>query len=252
MKRFLAGCIVFLAVNVLIAGLASACLTESGLFFRITEGAGGWRMGLLKSGGYGDSDRNRRPGSLASLNLGPYMAGKTVTAPFRLDYTSLDGKLTASFGPNSFSVITGFAGSGITELGEYAKASGRYGIEFSSVLLNGEAIPGVAAGPGKGKGSASYATDERLPAGDLSLAGILTLANRTGGSRHGHKHGHREERGDGHGEERGHNHWEEKGFEIRLGDARPAAPQVPIPSSLLLVASGAAGLTLARKKGLVL
>jgi hypothetical protein len=163
-----------------------------------------------------------------------------VTAPFRLYYTSLDGQLTASFGSNSFSVVTGFAGSGFTEFGEYLKASARHGVEFSSVLLNGTAIPGVAARPGEGKDFASYVMDEKLPAGDLSLTGILSLAERTGGRRHGY----------GNGEGREYVRWNGNGFEIRLGDAGPAAPQVPIPSSLLLLGSGAAGLFLAGKNGL--
>jgi hypothetical protein len=240
--------LLFLAMHVVLAGAASACPSYAWLDLRIWEGRGGWEMDLLKGTGGRDFRGNDRGHVLATLDLDPYVAGGSVTAPFRLDYSSVDGKVTVTFGPNSFSVISGLAGLGFASFSESAKASAPSWIDFSSVLLNGTAIPGVTAKPGSGKAAESYRLEDTPVTGDLSLSGILSLASLANdGGRHIERHGgkHSYSDGDRHFDRRGGKRTE---FDLVLSDgvALPP-PEVPLPPSILLFGSGVAGLAIARK-----
>ncbi len=223
MKRILMAGFPALLIGLLIAGAATACTSYDALMFRLRGGGSGWEMALLKGTGEGEY-RLDDPVRLVTFDLGPGKEWGNTTAPFLLDYDSASGGLTVSFGSYAFTTDTGFAGYGFTSFGESARVKGPSSLLFSSVELNGQAIPGLDLRPAHGRARGFYSLSDLPAAGDLRLSGILSLmdAGAHGGAR--------------------------TQFQLLLGDAAPVSPQVPLPPSIVLLGSGAAGLLLAKRK----
>ena len=223
MKRILSTGIPALVISLLLAGAAAACTSYDALMFRLRGGGPGWEMALLKGTGEG-AYRLDDPVKLVTFDLGPGKVWGNTTAPFLLDYDSASGGLSVTFGSYAFTTDTGLAGYGFTSFSESGRAKAPSSLLFSSVELNGQAIPGLALQPAHGRARAFYSLSDLPAAGDLRLSGILSLMDAGA-----------------HGSGRTQ-------FQLLLGDAAPVSPQVPLPPSIVLLGSGAAGLLLAKRK----